>query len=304
MPAVRVPATSANLGPGFDAFALALGMYDQYNAQPADEWDVVVRGEAKGEIPPGEEGRVVKAMQATFAAAGEEGRAASVECLTRIPPGRGMGSSAAATVGGILLANAMVEGSLDRDDLLALAAEIEGHADNAAAAIMGGFVLTWWEGDVPKAVRLDPSVGLATILVVSDLVLETHDSRGLLPDGVPFADAVFNIGRASLLAAGLACGRPDLARKGLEDRIHQQYRAERVSDLDTVTRTLVAAGADGAVLSGAGPTVLGIVFDTDDSAAFRRAIATAEKAEKLLKGVHGRRPPVALPVDRRGASIV
>lgn len=304
MPTVRVPATSANLGPGLDCYALALGLYDQYSAEPADEWYVRVHGEAEGEIPENEEGRVAVSMSRLFDAAGEGGRAANVECLTRIPPSRGLGSSAAATVAGVLLANAMVENPLDRDAVFHLAAEIEGHADNVASALQGGFTLSWYEDAVLRAVRLDPCAGLAVVAVVSDAMLETGKARRLIPESIPREDAVFNTSRAGLLAVGLLLGRSDLARAGLDDRLHQQYRAAEIDDMDIVMRALVAAGADGAVLSGAGPTVVGILLDEDDSVAFRRAVETAEQAERLLKDIPDRRSPVALPVDRRGAAVL
>jgi homoserine kinase len=304
VPTVRVPATSANLGPGFDAYALALGVYDQYNAEPADEWTVTVSGEAEGEIPASEEGRVAVSMSRLFDVAGEGGRAAAVECLTRVPPGRGLGSSAGATVAGLLLANAMVETRLSVDEVFALAADIEGHADNVAATLYGGFTLSWYEDEAPRAVRLEPCAGLASVAIVSDRVFDTEESRGVIPQEVPMEAAAFNAGRAGLLAAGLLLNRADLAAVGLDDRIHQPYRSGVVSDLDTVSRALVMAGCDGAVLSGAGPTVLGILLDVDDSTAFRRAVVAAERVGELVKDLPDRRDPVALPVDRRGAAVL
>lgn len=304
MPTVRVPATSANLGPGFDCFALALGMYDQYNAEPADEWSVRITGEAEGEIPEGEGGRVVVSMKRLFEEVGEPARAASVECLTRVPVERGLGSSASATIAGLLLANSIVGNPLDRKKLYVLAAEIDGHADNVASALFGGFTLSWYEGDKPKMVRLDLEVGLAAVVVISDATLDTAKSRELIPEQVPRADAAFNTARSSLLVAGLLLGKRNMARAGLEDKLHQPYRAQLIEDMEMVRRTLIAAGADGAVLSGAGPTMVGILLDTDDSTAFSRAVEVAERACGLLGEAPGRRAPLALPMDRRGAAVL
>lgn len=304
MVSVRVPATTANLGPGFDSFAMALGWYDQYSAEPARDWRIEVTGEAEGQIPEDENGRVAVAMQRLFDEVGESGRAAKVECQTRIPPGRGLGSSAAATVAGLMLADAMVENPISRSEILRLAYEIEGHADNVSAALFGGFTLAWLENGQPRSVRLDPATGLAAVVVVSDATYPTSEAREALPEKVPVEDAVFNVSRAALLAAGLALGRVDLARPGLADRLHEPYRAARVKDLDQVAAALKAAGCDGAVLSGAGPTVVGILLDTDDSSALERAVGAAAEAARLIKGMPDRREPVAVPIDRRGASII
>jgi homoserine kinase len=280
-------------------------MYDQFTAEPADEWHLEVRGEAEEEVPLDETNRVIESMKALFEVCGEPELTAAVSCITRIPTGRGLGSSSAATIAGLLLANGMAESPVDEETLFRMAARIEGHADNSAAALHGGFTLTWNDDEgLPRAVQLEPCEGVATVAVVSESVLRTPEARSLLPELIPRKDAAFNVGRAGILAAGLLLGKPELARPGLEDRLHQPYRAEYVDDFESVRRILMAAGSDGAVLSGAGPTVLGILLDTDDSTAFSRAVRVAEKATELLSGLPNRRAPVALPVDRRGASVL
>lgn len=297
---VSVPATSANLGSGFDAFGLALDLHNRFTAEFADEWSVEVVGEGEGRLSTGPDNRVARAMARAFAELGHAGRAARIRCENRIPPGAGLGSSAAAAVGGLLLADALVGGGLDHDALLALSTELEGHPDNAAAALHGGFTICWAE-DVPRCVRVEPAGGLAAVVVGADTPLATEAARRLLPTKVPQADAAFSAGRAGLLVAGIALGASEALAAGLVDRIHEPYRARAVGDLDAVRSALVAAGAAGAVLSGAGPTVIGLVSGPDDAGAYARAQQVAVTARRSVAGISGRLAPVALGIARRGA---
>lgn len=298
-----IPATSANLGPGFDAFGLALALHNRFEGVAADEWSVEIAGEGAGVLPAGPDNRVARAMARVFAEAGTGPRAARIRCENAIPPGAGLGSSAAAVVGGLLLGDALSGAGLDREAVFALAAEIEGHPDNAAAALFGGFALCWSDGGAPRRVRIDPACGLAAVVVTSCAPLATERSRSLLPAVVPHADAAFTAGRAGLLIAGVALGDREAVRSGLADRLHEPYRASAVTDLEQVRTTLVAAGADGAVLSGAGPTVIGLVCGTDDDDALTRARAVAAAASGPLGDVACRHEPRALGIDRAGATL-
>jgi len=302
---VRVPASTANLGSGYDAFALALGRHNLVTASlaPAGEWDVVVRGEGVDRARTGRDNLVARAMERLFRMAGEA-RGASVVCENTIPFGRGLGSSSAAIVGGLVAANELLGHPLDPAALFALAVEIEGHPDNVAAALFGGFTICWSEAGVPKVARIDPPNGLAAICVVSDARLSTRHSRTLLPGAVPHADAAFGVGRAGLLAAGISLGRRELLGPGMDDRLHEQYRAVAITDLFEVRGALLEAGADGAALSGAGPTVLGLVAGDDDAEALERAYAVAERVGEMLSPDGGRRAPVVLSLDRDGAAVV
>jgi homoserine kinase len=305
VPTVTIPATSANLGPGFDSFGLALALHNRFSAELAEEWSVEVTGEGEGRLSSGPDNRVARSMARVFAEAGHSGLAASVRCENRIPPGAGLGSSAAAIVGGLMLGDALCGAGIDRETLLVLAAGIEGHPDNVAAALYGGFTISWSEADArgPRCVHLEPASGLAAVVVGAPTPLATDDSRGLLPARVSHADAAFSVGRAGLLVAGITLGDADALAAGLADRIHEPYRAIAVSDLERVRAALVEAGAAGAVLSGAGPTVIGLVSGADDADALVRAEGVAARARELIAPIPGRNEPRALGISRSGASL-
>ncbi len=296
---VSVPATTANLGPGFDAFGLALDLRNTFSAEPAAEWAVELVGEGVGVLATDGSNRVARAMARVFEESGEPDRAARIFSVNRIPPGRGLGSSAAAIVGGMMLADAMCETPLGRDRVFEMATEFEGHPDNVAAAIFGGFTISWYDGG-PQCTVVDPRRGLAVVAVISEMPLPTEEARAVLPAQVSHEDAAFNAGRAGLLAAGVALGRDELITAGLEDRLHEQYRLAAVPDLERTREALLAAGALGAALSGAGPTVVGFVTGKDDEQANRTAHGVAERAASLLASEPGRREPIVLQVDRRG----
>lgn len=254
--AIRVPASSANLGPGFDALGLALDLHDQLSGEiTADGLEVVVEGEGADGVPRDESHLVVRAMRATFEALGEQPSGLRLTCQNVIPHSRGLGSSSAAIVGGIVLARALVDGGAERLDdaaALQLANRLEGHPDNVAAALLGGLTVAWLEGDRAVAQRLDASVPV-TVLVPPEPV-STEVARTLLPAEVPHADAAANAGRAALLVAALTAA-PEHLLAATEDRLHQSYRASAMPDSYSLVRALRARNVP-AVISGAGPTVL------------------------------------------------
>lgn len=302
---VTVPASTANLGPGYDSFGLALGLHNTVTAGFAtrDTWEISCTGEGEEDPESGADNLVVIAMRRLFDVIGEK-RGVAVTCENGIPFGRGLGSSSAAIVGGLVAANALTGAALPPGELFRLAAGLEGHPDNVAAALFGGFTICWSEDGIPRATHIDPPGGLAAVVVVSEQRLSTVSARALLPDSVPHADAVFDAGRAGLLAAGLALGRADLIGPGMSDLLHEPYRAAAVTDLDAVRRVLLEAGADGAALSGAGPTVIGLVSGVDDADAFARASAVAGRAAEPLTRCAGRRAPEVFAIDRDGATVV
>jgi homoserine kinase len=302
---VRIPATTANLGSGYDAFGLALARHNTVRASLAEpgRWSVTADGEGAGGISDGARNLVAVAMARLFAEVGVDA-GATIACDNTIPFGRGLGSSSAAIVGGLVAANELAGRPLLPDALFRLAAEIEGHPDNVAAALFGGFTVCWSEDGVPCAARMDPPGGIAAVVVVSDEPLSTKRARALLPHDVPHVDAAFDAGRAGLLAIGIATGRRDLIGPGMNDRLHEQYRAVAVTDLDVVREALLEAGADGAALSGAGPSVIGIVGGDSDADAEERAEVVARRAGALLAGHPGRRAPEILALDRQGAVVV
>lgn len=251
---VVIPATSANLGPGFDAFGLALTLHDELIATEIPSGlEIEVIGEGADSVPRGPEHLVIRAMEAAFAHVGERPTGIRLTCTNAIPHARGLGSSSAAIVGGLALGGHLVGRPLDERDLLILATKLEGHPDNAAAAIHGGFTIAWCEPTGPQALRLDAHDVPVTVLVPPSPV-STDMARRLLPARVPHADAASNAGRAALFVAALQ-GRPELLMAATEDVLHQPYRAEAMPQSYELVQELRSVEIP-AVISGAGPTVL------------------------------------------------
>ncbi len=249
-----MPATSANLGPGFDAFGLALGLYDELTVTPADSISVEVTGPGAGEVALDESHLVVRALRAGLDSLGVSVPGFLLECANRVPHGRGLGSSSAAIVGGIAAAYGLAGVELDRERVVALANELEGHPDNVAAAALGGFTTAWVDGGVGRAVRNDPVAELRATVYVPEVKVLTKQARGLLPDVVPHADAAANAGRAALLVTAIT-SRPGLLMTATEDRLHQEYREPVMPETLALVHKLRGSGL-AAVVSGAGPTVL------------------------------------------------
>lgn len=289
---VRVPATSANLGPGFDSAGLALALHDFVEVQVVDAGLAIdIAGEGAESLPRGERHLLVKALRATFTALGGQPRGLEIRCANRIPHARGLGSSAATIVAGVVAARSLVLGgteTLDDAAALRLATDLEGHPDNVAACLLGGLTLSWTGAGGADAVRLDPSAALAPVVFVPATTSSTKKARGLLPETVPHADAATNAARASLLPLALT-SRPDLLMTATEDLIHQQYRASAQARTAALVRGLRAEGVP-AVVSGAGPSVLALTTrETRDAVAARTARGWT---------------PLALDVEPAGAGVV
>jgi homoserine kinase len=258
---VRTPATSANLGPGFDAMGLALTLHDDLTAWVAQAGcTVTVRGEGAGELPGDERHLVVRAMLATFDELGGRPPGLVVECVNRIPQARGLGSSSAAIVGGVQLARALVADEqgeqLDDAAALRIAARLEGHPDNVAPCLLGGFTIAWTEAAGARAARLSTSLRVRPTVFIPKERGYTASARAALPTAVPHADASFNAGRAALLTHALT-EAPELLLPATEDRLHQGYRAEAMPGTTSLVAALRSVGV-AAVVSGAGPTVLAL----------------------------------------------
>jgi homoserine kinase len=256
---VRVPATSANLGPGFDSLGLALALYDELEGSlDGTGLSVEVHGSGAGEVPLDESHLVVRAMRVAFAALDAEPAGLRLVCHNVVPHARGLGSSSAAIVGGLVLARALVEDGLERlpdPALLDLAVRMEGHPDNVAPALLGGFVISGTDerGEV-YAVPSPVAAGVHAEVFVPPDAVSTELARGLLPETVPHHDAAADAGAAALLVAALA-GRPDQLWRATRDTLHQSYRAPAMPASYELVRELRAEGV-AAVISGAGPTVL------------------------------------------------
>jgi homoserine kinase len=253
---VRVPASTANLGPGFDALGMALGLYDTVEVTVTDGGvRVEVTGEGAGQVPTDESHLVVRALRAGVDALGVSLPGVFLRCHNAIPHARGLGSSAAAIVAGVAAAYGLAGKPLD-EHALQLAAEFEGHADNAAASLYGGLVLAWQEGPDYRAVRFDPHQDVSPVVLVPDAHSATSVTRGLLPDNIPHSDAAFAAGRCALAVHALTM-RPDLLLPATEDRLHQDYRADAWPDTMRMVRELRGNGVP-ATVSGAGPTVFAL----------------------------------------------
>ncbi|MFS3129932.1 homoserine kinase [Nocardioides sp. Bht2] len=255
---VTVPATSANLGPGFDTLGLALDLRDELEAEICgDSLQVSVSGAGAGEVPLDESHLVVRSMRAAFAAMHVDPQGLRLHCHNRVPHARGLGSSSAAIVGGICLARALVAGGtllLDDEGALQLAGEMEGHPDNVAPALLGGFVISGSDGDRYWATRASVDPRISAVVFIPPTPVATDVARGLLPEAVPHRDAAANAGRAALLVASLASA-PERLLLATEDRLHQDYREPAMPESLALVRDLRADG-HAAVISGAGPTVL------------------------------------------------
>ncbi len=262
---VKVPATTANLGPGFDALGMALNLYNTVTIEKREQGFSVdkVIGEGETVLSRDSSNLVVRAASYLLGSVGcaEQGFKLTLE--NRIPLASGLGSSAAAIVGGLVAANALVENPLSDDEILQMAIKIEGHPDNVAAALLGGVVVVAQDGDSYVHYRLVPREGLGITAVIPDFSISTAKARSVLPEKVALQDAVYNIGRAALLVTSLREGDWDLLRVALGDRLHQPYRCQLVPGLDDVFSVAVEAGAYGAFLSGAGPTV--VAFTSPDN---------------------------------------
>lgn len=257
---VMVPATSANLGPAFDSAGLALAVYDELIAMVTDDEGVLVEivGEGAGNLPLDESHLVVRSMLAAFAEMDVTVPGFILRCTNAIPHGRGLGSSAAAIVGGIVLARALVADGPERmtdSDLLQLALRQESHPDNLAAALYGGFTIAWLEDDgFADVVRLDPHPDVHPVVLIPPTELPTTKARALLPTEVPFADATHNVSRSSLLVHAMTTD-PRRLMSATSDRLHQQCRSSAYPESVALVARLRDAGVP-AVISGAGPTVL------------------------------------------------
>ena len=279
---VRVPATSANLGPGFDTLGLALDWHDVVTARvvertptaegmptarAAGRTTVEVSGEGAGVLPGDEHHLVARTMRETFDLLRVRADELELRCENSVPHGRGLGSSAAAIVAGVLAARALAAadtGQLPDDAVLALAARIEGHADNVAACLLGGLTIAWTSHQVPRAIRLEVHPELRAIACVPEPPLATAAARALLPAAVPHADAARNAASAALIVEALT-RRPELLLDATHDLLHQQYRAPAMPDSLTLVAELRARGL-AAVVSGAGPSVVVLSTGADDLA--------------------------------------
>ena len=292
---VRVPATSANLGPGFDVLGLALSLHNEVTFEEDDRVSVTVEGEGAGRLDTGPGNVVARGARLAFETAGRSFRGARLACVNRVPTSRGLGSSAAAWVAGIVGGNALCGSPLDRDTVLRLAATAEGHPDNVTATLLGGLTVSCWTGDRVAAASLSVPADLSWVVLVPEAEGSTAEARAALPDTYPRADAVFNLQRVSLLLVALATGRSDVLGVAMEDRLHQPYRFKLFPWLGEVIPAARRAGALACALSGAGPSVLAVTKGPGG------AVGRAMEAALAAAGLGGR--AIALTVDAVGTTV-
>ena len=295
MISVRVPATSANLGPGYDAVGLALSLGMRIGLDRARQPEIEVSGTGEDLVPRGPEHPAYRAARFVAEVVGEPDVHFRLVQENDIPPTRGLGGSAAALVGGAVAANELFGGQIAAPDLLNIVCELDGHPDNAAPALLGGLVIGTLTPTGVSAVRLEPR-DLAAAVAVPDFAVSTTAARRALPEHVRHRDAVFNVGRSGLLLGALATGEYGLLRVAMQDRLHQPYRAHLVPGLEEVIEAALAHGAHGACLSGSGPTVLAFT-----SRELAPVVAAAMKKTFEAGGTTAR--SWALDVDLMGARV-
>jgi homoserine kinase len=294
---VKVPATTANLGPGFDTLGLALSLYDELTVtvRAAPGAAVEVIGVGEGEVPLDERNLVVTAIAHTFAAFGQPLPGLQLVARNAIPHGRGLGSSGAAIVSGIMAAKGLLEGVVEIDStaLLTLATELEGHPDNVAPALFGGLTIAWTTSVGPQHKKLMVHRGVSPLVVVPETTMSTALARSLHPSSVPHEDAIFNVSRSALLIAALIQS-PELLLVATEDKLHQAYRASAMPETDALIRVLRANGLP-AVVSGAGPSILVLCSDPA-----QRLVA----ADLVARNTGTPWQSLMLAVDFKGATVV
>lgn len=287
----RVPATSANLGPGFDCFGLAIRLHNDVALSPDGPFGVEILGEGADTLPRDRSNLVARTVSRFFDIIGRPPPPFRLRLTNRIPMTGGLGSSSTALVGGLLVANRLAGDPVTHSELMRIAAELEGHPDNVAPAMLGGLVVSVLDGNRLITVPMPVPVDLRGVLFLPRFSTSTRDARRLLPARVSYHDAVFNLSRAALFVAAFAVGRLDLLDVATQDRLHQPYRQVLFPSMPRLLRAAVEAGALGAWLSGSGSALLAL------SRGAESRIAEAFDAAARANGVAGRSLVVELETD-------
>ena len=292
---VRVPATSANLGAGFDCYGLALGLFNETEVALSEETTFAIQGEGAAELPVNADNLVLRALITYFETIGQSMPPVHIATRNVIPVSRGLGGSSAAIVSGLMAGNALAGDPLSQSDLLDMAVAIEGHPDNVAPAILGGIIVGVMDGRrlVTDSLPLPP--GLRTVVFIPNFEMTTAQARAILPKEVSRADVVYNLSRTALFGAAIASGKLELLREAMHDRLHQPYRTAMFPAMPQIIQAAVEAGALGACLSGAGSSILALVSSHDN------AVAQAMQAEAQRRGVDGR--SLMLDISPAGAHM-
>lgn len=254
---IQIPATSANLGAGFDALGLALSYYNYVNIE---EYDGISISSLDGTpVPEDETNMVYETAKTLYQICGRPFKGLRIEQINNIPMARGMGSSSACIIAGLVGANKLMGEPLTLDEMVDLSAQIEGHPDNTAPALLGGIVTAVFDGKKVHWVKQEVFTTLKFIVIVPDFELKTEKARECLPKEIPFTDAVYNLSRAALFSASLLTGKYENLRTAVDDRLHQPYRIELIPHARDVFETAYSLGAYAAYISGAGPSIMTVV---------------------------------------------
>ncbi|MEK3882701.1 homoserine kinase [Paenibacillus sp. PL2-23] len=277
---VKVPASTANLGPGFDTLGMALSLYGwiEMSIPESGETTFAFYGDGMDSLPRDKSNLLFKVAQLVFQEAGVSVPELAISMYSDVPLARGLGSSASAIVGALVAANELIGSPLSKHKLFQIATELEGHPDNVGASLFGGIVVSAWDGSEAHYARIEPHERLETLVAIPAFQLATEKARHALPSTVSMADAVFNVGRSSLLVAALASGELELIRHAMKDRLHQPYRAALIPGMAEILERAADYGALGAALSGAGPTLIAFV----DGASGEKKAALAEFLKSTL----------------------
>lgn len=296
---IRVPATSANLGPGFDSLGLALDLWNETLITLAIEYTVQVNGEGAERLSQGENNLIIQAAQKLADCVGRRLPPFHVDCTNHIPLSSGLGSSAAAKLTGLLGANALLGKPLHKPEILNLASEMEGHPDNVAPALLGGLVVSTVEDEKVLAHKINigtqQAVSLHITVVLPDFQISTREARAALPEQIPLKDAVHNISRAILVTEGFRNGDLDLLGKAMTDTLHQPYRLSLIPGAREAMEAAKGAGAAAVVLSGAGPSL--IAFSS------KRDPAIGEAMKRAFEGAGLRARVFPLRMSNHGAEV-
>jgi len=294
---VRVPASTTNLGPGFDCLGLALKLYNVVEMEKIEgnELIIEIRGEGEDELTRDEKNIIFPAAKSVFDRVGEDFSGLRIREVNSIPICKGLGSSGAALLAVTIAANALLEAGLTESEILNLAAQLDGHPDNVAASLFGGLVVVSPDKGELKWLKLDIPEGLKVVLTIPEMEVLTENARSILPKNVSFSDAVFSLSRAAILTSSLIKGKWDYLSLATEDKLHQPYRKSFIPGMEEVFKSAKKAGAKGVFLSGAGS---GIAAFADER---EKEIGEAMQKAFLRKGLKSK--VMILEIDTEGASI-
>ncbi|MBP2656621.1 MAG: Homoserine kinase [Firmicutes bacterium] len=295
---VRVPGTTANCGPGFDAIGIACTIYNEMTLTLSDDGKclISITGEGEGLIPSNDKNVAFQAVRLVLERLNQPYTGIRINMHNFVPLARGLGSSAAAIVAGLVAANAVTGNQLTREDILDMATSMEGHPDNVAPAIFGGITVSIMNGNKPYSLKFMPAFDLKMVVAIPDFTLSTRAARQVLPQEVLFQDAIFNVSRSALLIAALCEGRTEFLKYALEDRLHQPYRQKLIPGMADVLKAAVSQGAFGATLSGAGPCLIAYTKnnETEIGEAMVRTFASHNISARFI----------ALNIDSEGAKVI